>query len=107
VLDESHSIKSSATSQTKSTLKLTATHKWAMSGTPWCTTPLDIIPQLQFIGLVGNMFARLLSFLHGVCPIAVVFARGLPDCCRFCMGFARSLSPLHDRVGRLLLPCTE
>lgn len=50
ILDESHSIKSGATKQTKATLSLQATNKWCMSGTPFCTAPEDVVSQLKFIG---------------------------------------------------------
>lgn len=51
ILDESHSIKQGNTAQTKAAMSLTATNKWCMSGTPICTTPADLISQLQFIGM--------------------------------------------------------
>jgi SNF2 family DNA or RNA helicase len=51
ILDESHTIKSSNTGQTKAVMKLKATNKWCMSGTPFCTSAEDIVEQLKFVGL--------------------------------------------------------
>ena len=51
ILDESHTIKAGNTKQTKATLALQATNKWCMSGTPFCTSPDDILTQLRFIGM--------------------------------------------------------
>jgi SNF2 family DNA or RNA helicase len=51
ILDESHTIKSSNTGQTKAVLNLKSTNKWCMSGTPFCTSLTDIVSQLKFVGL--------------------------------------------------------
>ena len=50
VLDESHYIRNADAKQTKAVLRLGATNRWCVSGTPFAMAASDLQPQMQFIG---------------------------------------------------------
>merc|ERR1712232_68020 len=50
VLDESHTLRNTSTTQTKACFRLCSRYKWCVTGTPFGNDFLDILGQLKFLG---------------------------------------------------------
>lgn len=77
ILDESHNIGSSTTQRTKAILKLArncfAEYRICLTGTPIKNRILELIPQLQFLGVFESHFGGYIKFVAKYCTKSRIY----------------------------------